>query len=50
VLQDRIKELGGIYQKVDDWHPLAVTDGKLVTGQNHGSSTVVAEAVVKLLA
>jgi putative intracellular protease/amidase len=49
LLEDRLVELGGVYQKVDDWHPLAVVDGLLITGQNPGSSEVVAEALVKAI-
>jgi putative intracellular protease/amidase len=49
LLEDQLVELGGVYQKVDDWHPLAVVDGLLITGQNPGSSEVVAEALVKAI-
>jgi putative intracellular protease/amidase len=49
LLEDQLVELGGVYQKVDDWHPLAVVDGLLITGQNPGSSEVVAAALVKAL-
>ncbi|KGK42424.1 dimethylallyltransferase [Nitrincola sp. A-D6] len=50
LIEDEFKRLGGIYEKGDDWQPLAVIDGKLVTGQNPGSSEVTAEALLKLLA
>lgn len=49
LLEDKLKELGGEYSKADDWNPYVVVDGKLVTGQNPGSSKGVAEAVVSLL-
>ncbi|GMH43395.1 hypothetical protein BSKO_11317 [Bryopsis sp. KO-2023] len=49
LLEDRLKELGGSYSSVEDWNPHTVVDGKLVTGQNPGSSTGVAQAVVALL-
>jgi putative intracellular protease/amidase len=49
LLEDQLVALGGVYQKVDDWHPLAVVDGLLITGQNPGSSEVVAEALVKAI-
>ena len=47
LLEDELASLGGLYQKVDDWHPLAVVDGLIITGQNPGSSTAVAEALLK---
>lgn len=50
LVEDELKRLGGKYEKVDDWQPLAVTDGLLVTGQSPASSTPTAEALLKLLA
>jgi putative intracellular protease/amidase len=47
LLEDELAAMGGLYQKVDDWHPLAVVDGLIITGQNPGSSTAVAEALLK---
>jgi putative intracellular protease/amidase len=47
LLEDVLQENGGIYSKTDDWHPYAVQDGLLITGQNPASSKLVAE---KLLA
>lgn len=49
LIEDEFKRLGGLYEKGADWHPLAVTDGYLVTGQNPASSEVAAEALLKLL-
>ena len=40
---------GGDYSKGPDWGSYVLTDGKLVTGQNPGSSHVAAEALLKLL-
>lgn len=50
LVEDMLKQNGGIYSKVADWHPYAVTDGLLVTGQNPASSEAVAAALLKLLA
>jgi len=47
LLEDELVAMGGVYQKVEDWNPLAVVDGLLITGQNPGSSAAVAEALVK---
>ena len=32
LLEDRLKELGGKYEKVGDWAEFAIKDGRLVTG------------------
>ena len=47
LLQDELVVLGGLYQKVEDWNPLAIVDGLLITGQNPGSSEAVAEALIE---
>jgi len=47
LLEDELKAKGAEYSKVDDWHPYAITDGNLITGQNPASSEQVAEAVLK---
>ena len=36
-----------ILQKTEDWNSLAVVDGLIITGQNPGSSTAVAEALLQ---
>jgi putative intracellular protease/amidase len=50
LVEDELKRLGGIFQRVPDWQSLAITDGHLVTGQNPASSTAGAQALLKLLA
>jgi putative intracellular protease/amidase len=50
LVEDELKRLGGLYEKVENWKPFVVTDGKLVTGQNPASSKAGAEALLKLLA
>lgn len=50
LVEDMLKENGGIYSKLGDWQPYAVTDGLLVTGQNPASSEAAAAALLKLLA
>ncbi len=40
---------GGDYSKGPDWSSYVLTDGKLVTGQNPGSSREAAEALLGLL-
>ena len=49
LLEDHLVEMGGVYQKVEDWNPLAVVDGLLITGQNPASSGAVAEALMNAI-
>jgi putative intracellular protease/amidase len=48
-LEDELQAKGASYSKADDWHPYAITDGKLITGQNPASSETVAKAVLESL-
>jgi putative intracellular protease/amidase len=49
LLEDRLKELGGRFERGPDWQPFAVRDGNLVTGQNPQSSALVARHVLEAL-
>lgn len=49
LLEDRLKERGGIFSKAANWAPYVQVDGKLVTGQNPASSRPGAEELLKLL-
>ncbi len=49
LVEDQLKALGGLYQKVEDWNSLAVVDGLIITGQNPGSSAAVADELLKAL-
>ena len=49
LVEDMLKEKGGIYSKVGDWQPYAVQDGNLITGQNPASSEKVAEILLEKL-
>ncbi|EIE23769.1 class I glutamine amidotransferase-like protein [Coccomyxa subellipsoidea C-169] len=46
----RLRELGGLYEKGDDWTSHVVVDGKLITGQNPQSSEKIGEAIAEALA
>jgi len=46
LLEDELKAKGANYSKADDWHPYAIADGNLITGQNPASSELVAKAVL----
>src|SRR3954468_20964782 len=49
LVEDELKRLGGLFEKVDNWQPFAITDGRLVTGQNPASSTSAAQALLKFM-
>jgi putative intracellular protease/amidase len=49
LVEDMLKENGGVYSKGADWQSYVLTDGILVTGQNPASSEAAAEALLKLL-
>lgn len=49
LLEEMLKNNGGIYSKIGDWQPYAVEDGLLITGQNPASSEKVAELLAKKL-
>ncbi len=49
LLEDRLAERGGEFQKTDDFAPYVVVDGNLVTGQNPPSSAPAATELLKLL-
>lgn len=48
-LEQRLKDLGGLYKSGESWGSNVCTDGRLVTGQNPASSKAVAESVISLL-
>ena len=49
LLEDELKNKGGIYSKKADWASYAVVDGLLITGQNPQSSEIAAEELLKIL-
>ena len=49
MLEDELKAKGANYSKADDWHPYAITDGNLITGQNPASSDPVAKALLEMI-
>ncbi len=49
LVEDSLKENGGKFSKAEDWQPLALVDGNLITGQNPASSDAVARAVLQQL-
>jgi putative intracellular protease/amidase len=49
LVEDELLRLGAIFEKMANWTPFAVTDGRLVTGQNPPSSTVAAQALMNVM-
>jgi putative intracellular protease/amidase len=49
LVEDELKRLGGLYEQAPSWEPFAITDGRLLTGQNPASSTAAAKALLNLL-
>lgn len=48
-VEDMLQRNGGHYSKADDWQPHAVSDGKLITGQNPASSEAAARGLLEKL-
>jgi putative intracellular protease/amidase len=49
LVEDELMRLGAIFEKVADWQPFFVIDGRLITGQNPASSTTTAKALMNFL-
>jgi putative intracellular protease/amidase len=50
LVEDELLRLGAIFEKVADWQPYSVVDGRLITGQNPHSSTSAAQNLINLFA
>ncbi|SBS76515.1 NonF-related protein [uncultured Mycobacterium sp.] len=48
-LEAALREEGARYEATDAWHPNLVVDGRLITGQNPQSGTVIGEALADAL-
>jgi len=49
LLEDRLKQRGGLFRRADDWAAHVEVDGLLVTGQNPASSAPAANALMDLV-
>lgn len=50
MLEDKVKELGGVYEKAGElWGEFVVVDGRVITGQNPASGTGVGKALKEAL-
>src|SRR4051812_48191038 len=50
LVEDELTRLGAKFEKLPNWQPFSIVDGRLVTGQNPASSTSAAQSLIKLLA
>lgn len=50
LVEDELLALGARFEKGPDWGSFILTDGRLVTGQNPGSSEAAAKALLALIA
>ena len=49
LLENELKNKGGIYSKKENWASYVVKDGELITGQNPASSEAAAKELIKIL-
>lgn len=48
-LETALRAEGGLYESAADWQPKVAVDGRLITGQNPASGTLVGQAIVAAL-
>lgn len=48
-LETALRAEGALYESAAPWQPQALVDGRLITGQNPASGTLVGEAIVRAL-
>ena len=49
LVEDELLRLGATFEKVANWQPFSIVDGRLITGQNPASSTAGAKNHLKVL-
>src|SRR5271156_2477355 len=49
LVEDELTRLGAKFEKVPNWQPFSVVDGRLITGQNPASSTTTAKTLLQTL-
>jgi putative intracellular protease/amidase len=49
LLENRLKELGGNFEKSEDFKPFVVSDGQIITGQNPASAFLAAQKVIQIM-
>ncbi len=49
LVEDELLRLGATFEKLANWQPFSIVDGRLITGQNPASSTSAAKALLNLV-
>jgi putative intracellular protease/amidase len=49
LVEDELIRVGAIFEKMANWQPLAIVDGRVITGQNPASSSKAAHALLNYL-
>lgn len=49
LVEDELLRLGAIFEKLKNWQPFSIIDGRLITGQNPASSASAARDLLKVL-
>jgi putative intracellular protease/amidase len=49
LVEDGLMQAGAIFEKLANWQPLAIVDGRVITGQNPASSTKAAQALLNYM-
>jgi putative intracellular protease/amidase len=49
LVEDELKRLGADFEKLPNWQPHSIVDGRLITGQNPASSISAAQSLLKLM-
>jgi putative intracellular protease/amidase len=49
LVEDELKRLGGLFEKVENWKSFAIVDGRLITGQNPASSEATANLLLEVM-
>ncbi|HTV57461.1 MAG TPA: type 1 glutamine amidotransferase domain-containing protein [Verrucomicrobiae bacterium] len=49
LVEDELLRLGATFEKLANWQPFSIVDGRLITGQNPASSTSAAQALLDLV-
>lgn len=45
LVEDELKRVGAVFEKLPNWHPRAIRDGRVITGQNPASSALAAKTL-----
>jgi putative intracellular protease/amidase len=49
LVEDELTRLGAMFEKLPNWQPFSIVDGRLITGQNPASSTNAAQNLLNVL-